>query len=244
MENLKSQLDLYLTEISLELLGNRVYDINGKREGKLSKLFEAMPTSEQQSPLLEDSNDFLCSLGFHQNYAEKNIKDLFESQLDYILSSSNSCHRDNQEIMKCLKNYKFDQDLLVNELASFTLKKQIGESIRWIKCLNYSETNRFLPQKLPKLLKTWTQTEPPHKKLQNPRTWTKVSHFKVFNITWSHSDSISHSEISRKVLCSGEKWYDEGVHGPDPCDEVHSQRRALLRPSRWTRQLRARHSKL
>lgn len=124
---MKSQLDLYLTEISLELLGNKIYDIDGKREGKVNKLFEALPTNEHQSALLENSNDFLCSMGFHQDYSERNIKAMFEGQLDYILSSSNTCNRENQDIMRCLRNYKSDQDLLVNELASFTLMKQNGE---------------------------------------------------------------------------------------------------------------------
>lgn len=139
MENLKSQLDLYLTEISLELLGNRIYDANGKRQGKLGKLMEALPTSESQSELLENSNDFLCSLGINSDYTENNIKDLFESQLDFILSSSNSCNRDNQEIMKGLKNYKSDQDLLVNEIASFTLTKQIGKLMESSKSLYWTD---------------------------------------------------------------------------------------------------------
>lgn len=127
MDDMKSQLDLYLTEISLELLGNKIYDVDGKRQGKLGKLFESLPTNESSSELLENSNDFLCSLGFQQDYSERNIKDLLEGQLDFVLASSNTCNRDNGEIMKGLRKYKFDQDLLVNELASFTLTRQLGE---------------------------------------------------------------------------------------------------------------------
>lgn len=127
MESIYAQLDLYLTEISVELLGNKIYDSDGKRQGKLSKLFECQPTNEQRSELLENSNDFLCSMGFQQDYSERNIKDLLEGQLDFILSSSNTCNRDNTEIMRGLRHYKLDQDLLVNELASFQLTRQLGE---------------------------------------------------------------------------------------------------------------------
>lgn len=130
IDKMKSNLDLYLTEISMELMGNRIYDMNGTRQGRLLPLFQAQPTSEKLSPLFENSNDFLCSLGFHSDYSQKNIKDLFERQLDFILSTSNSCAGDNNEILKCLHAYKEDQDLLVQEIADFNLRRQYGEHLK------------------------------------------------------------------------------------------------------------------
>lgn len=146
IDNIKTQLDLYLTEISMELLGNRLYDLNGKRQNRLSNLFQAQPTNDESSPIFsskyENSNDFLCSLGFSADYNRKNIKNLFESQLDYILSSANGSEKNYLEIFNGIMKYKNDQDLLVQDIAEFNLKRQ-NETLKITKDLNVKRGEAF-----------------------------------------------------------------------------------------------------
>lgn len=129
MENMKSQLDLFLTEISIELLGNKIYDINGNRQDKLINLFKALPENHNGHEETENSNDFLCSLGFRTDFSkdEKCKKDFLNDQLSFILEDANKTVEDNQNIIKCLRNYKSNQQSLVKDVSESTLSKLLGK---------------------------------------------------------------------------------------------------------------------
>lgn len=130
MENLSSQIDLFLTEISIELLDNKMYDISGKRQDKIINLFKALP--EEQIDKLgkcENSNDFLCSLsGQNDLSAEKSSeKQMLNEQLDYILEEANSTTKSNEEIINFLRTYKRNQRGLVDDISNMKFKRITGE---------------------------------------------------------------------------------------------------------------------
>ena len=137
--NFHSRVDLFLTEISIELLGNKIYDINGKRQDKLISLFKAVP-QEREHDSVENSNDFLCSLGYQCDYTKRNssTKALLDDQFNYILEDANSNANVNQEIMKSLRSYKEDQKLLSTEASLMNIEKLIGELIVQVDIENFS----------------------------------------------------------------------------------------------------------
>lgn len=130
MENIKAHLDLFLTEISIELLGNKIYDVNGKRQDKLINLFKALPLEEQKNCEKNDNNSesFSC-LAYRSDSTnnESSLKEFLNDQLDYILKNANSSSKVNQEIIKCLKDYKADQRRLLADVSDMNLKKVIGK---------------------------------------------------------------------------------------------------------------------
>lgn len=133
MESRKSHLDLFLTEISIELLGNKMYNINGKRQDKIMNLFRALPEPETQnkSKATENSNDFLCSLGFQTDFSkdEKCMKEFLNNQLNFILEDANKTNADNQNIISCLRGYKADQTALVTAVNDANIKKLVGKKL-------------------------------------------------------------------------------------------------------------------
>lgn len=130
MENIKAHLDLFLTEISIELLGNKIYDVNGKRQDKLINLFKALPLEEQKNCEKNDNNSesFSC-LAYRSDSTnnESSLKEFLNDQIDYILKNANSSSKVNQEIIKCLKDYKADQRRLLADVSDMNLKKVIGK---------------------------------------------------------------------------------------------------------------------
>lgn len=128
MENFKAQIDLFLTEISIELLGNKIYDINGKRQDKIVNLFKALPERDRDANKTENSNDFLCSLGYQSNFTENNasVKDFLSDQLDFILKDANTSQKVNQDIIDFLRNYKKEQEILVMDVSNVNARKILG----------------------------------------------------------------------------------------------------------------------
>jgi hypothetical protein len=119
----KSQLDLYLTEVSMELLGNRFYDTNGMRQNRLMDLFKAVEQKEDRN---EQSVEILCSLGF-EDKSEESTVDFLEDQLDFILSDANNSASVNESIISNLKSIKADQDELLKDTSQLYVKKLVGE---------------------------------------------------------------------------------------------------------------------
>ena len=131
-ERLKSQIDLFLTEISIELLGNKIYDINGNRQDKLINLFKALPENHSESAQShENKNDFLCSLGYQSDFSnnEASVKEFLDDQLDYIIKDANNTPHVNEEVIKTLRNYKADQQLVLSEFSEMNIKIIVGELI-------------------------------------------------------------------------------------------------------------------
>ncbi|CRK89740.1 CLUMA_CG003428, isoform A [Clunio marinus] len=127
MENFKSSIDLFLTEVSIELLGNKIYDINGKRQDKLINLFKAVP-EENSEPNTE--NDFLCSLAYECDFTENELSmtNFLEDQLDNVLEQGNTCSEDNDNIINRLNHYKTNQGALLAEISEMKLQKTIERS--------------------------------------------------------------------------------------------------------------------
>lgn len=134
MENLKTQVDLYLTEVSIELLGNKIYDINGKRQTKMVELFKAIP-EHQKKEKHENSNDINCRLGYQQGFTEDadSMLNFMEDQMDFTLLDANSNQKTNKAIISFLKNYKSDQDQLLKDVSQMHIKKLVGK----LKVFNY-----------------------------------------------------------------------------------------------------------
>lgn len=127
MENLNTQIDLYLTEIAIELLGNKMYDVNGKRQHKITDLLKAVPEQAVEGKL-ENSNDIVCSLGYADDFTEncESMTHFFDDQMDYILVDANITEGVNQSIISFLRKYKSDQDRLLKEVSELHVKKLIG----------------------------------------------------------------------------------------------------------------------
>lgn len=129
---MNTQIDLYLTEIAIELLGNKMYDVNGKRQHKITELFkpvQAKTVTEQ----LENSSDILCSLGYGDNFTENSdsMTHFLEDQMDFILVDANVTDEVNKSIISFLRTYKSDQDMLLKEVSELHVKKLVGK--RFIK---------------------------------------------------------------------------------------------------------------
>lgn len=129
MANFNSQVDLFLTEVSIELLGNKIYDLNGKRQDKLINLLKALPQDNPSiEPSIENSNDFLCSLGFQSDFTKENSsKELLSEQLDFILEDANTSEPVNEDIIGTLKEYKLDQARLAAEVSELNIEKLVGK---------------------------------------------------------------------------------------------------------------------
>lgn len=129
MEDFKSQIDLFLTEISIELLGNKIYDLNGKRQDKIINLFKALPESREETNKHENSNDFVCSLGYNSNFTENDttVKEFLKDQLDFILKDANTSVKVNQDIIKYLRKYKNEQQTLTEDVSYVNLRKEAGK---------------------------------------------------------------------------------------------------------------------
>lgn len=127
MDNkLNTQIDLYLTEIAIELLGNKMYDVNGKRQYKIADLLKAVQPVEEK---LENSNDIVCALGYENDFTEnaESVTHFLEDQMDYILVDANVSEEVNQSIIAFLRKYKADQERLVKEVSELHIKKLIGK---------------------------------------------------------------------------------------------------------------------
>lgn len=128
MENFTAQIDLFLTEISMELLGNKIYDISGKRQDKIINLFKALPEADRDTNKNENSNDFLCSLGYQSNFTENDttVKEFLNNQLDFILKDANTSQKVNQDIINFLRSYKAEQQTLTTDVAEVNVRKIVG----------------------------------------------------------------------------------------------------------------------
>lgn len=130
MENFRSQIDLFLTEISIELLGNKIYNINGKRQDKLINLFKATPENHRESAQSnENKNDFLCSLGYQSDFSSNDTKEFLEDQLNFILEDSNKTSKVNQDVIETLRSYKTNQANLVADVSELNIKKIVGKFV-------------------------------------------------------------------------------------------------------------------
>lgn len=127
MDNLNSHIDLYLTEISIELLGNKIYDINGKSQDKLINLFKALPTKGIENKN-ENSNDFMCSLGYQNDFTNdvSLTEDFLNDQFDFVLKDANTSPKVDQQIIEQLRMYKMDQKRLVAEVSDLRLGRVVG----------------------------------------------------------------------------------------------------------------------
>jgi hypothetical protein len=128
MANYAMEIDLFLTEISIELLGNKIYDVNGKRSDKIISLFKALPETNRDNNKTENSNDFLCSLGYQSDFTEndKSVKEFLNDQLDFILKGGNTSPRVNQDIIDFLRNYKTEQHTLTADVNDVNVRKFAG----------------------------------------------------------------------------------------------------------------------
>lgn len=141
MENFKSQIDLFLTEISIELLGNKIYDINGKRQDKLINCMKALPEDHRESSHKnENSNDFLCSLGYQSDFTDNETcsKEFLNDQFDFILKDANKTPKVNQEIIQFLSEYKSDQAKLVMDISEMNIRKIVGKYLAMIEIIKKS----------------------------------------------------------------------------------------------------------
>lgn len=127
-DNLNTQIDLYLTEISIELLGNKMYDVNGKRQHKLLELFKTVPEQKNEEKL-ENTNDLMCSLGYDQDLTENfwSMRNFLEDQMDYTLIDANTNEETNKSIISFLRKYKSDQDLLLKDVSEMHVRKLVGK---------------------------------------------------------------------------------------------------------------------
>jgi hypothetical protein len=124
-----AHVDLFLTEISIELLGNKIYDCNGKRQDKIFNLFKALPEVDRNLQRNENSNDLLCSLGYPSDFTddETTVKEFLNEQFEFILKNANTSPEINEQILKCLRNYKEDQTELLSVASEVKVSKLIGE---------------------------------------------------------------------------------------------------------------------
>lgn len=118
----KSQLDLYLTEISIELLGNKIYDINGKRQNRLINLFQAVPHATNES------SDLLCSINDNSYNQDGQAIEFLEDQINYLLQDANSSSHVNKQIISNLQKIKSDQEKLLKDCSEFYVKRLVGKS--------------------------------------------------------------------------------------------------------------------
>ncbi|XP_070505438.1 uncharacterized protein [Chironomus tepperi] len=127
MMDSSTQLDLYLTEISIELLGNRIYDVNGTRQNRLMNLFQALPEEDCDNDKSENSVDILCSLGYEQNFSdnEDSAINMLEDQMDFILSDANNSSSTNKDIIDNLRKIKSDQMQLLKDSSETHVKKLV-----------------------------------------------------------------------------------------------------------------------
>lgn len=127
MMDSSTQLDLYLTEISIELLGNRIYDVNGTRQNRLMNLFQALPEEDCDIDKSENSVDILCSLGYEQNFSdnEDSAIDMLEDQMDFILSDANNSSGTNKDIIENLRKIKSDQMQLLKDSSETHVRKLV-----------------------------------------------------------------------------------------------------------------------
>lgn len=128
MDLLKNQVDLFLTEISIELLGNKIYDLNGKRTDKLINLFKAPKETRKCDRTAEKCNDFLSSLGYKENFTDKKETtiEFLNDQFDFILKDANTSTKVNESIIAYLRDYKKDQTRLLDDAADLNTKKVLG----------------------------------------------------------------------------------------------------------------------
>lgn len=129
MESINAQVDLYLTEVSIELLGNKMYDINGKRQNKLLDLFKAVK-EDREDEKDENSIDILCKLGYDSNFSHsgESMFHFLDDQMNFILSDANNSVNVNKKIIKNLRKLKSDQDQLLKDASEMHVRKLIG---RW-----------------------------------------------------------------------------------------------------------------
>lgn len=131
MENLNTQVDLYLTEISIEMLGNQMYNLNGKRQNKLLDLFKAVPATLVENKH-ENSNDILCKLGYDKNFIESSdgMANFLEDQMDFTLVDANNTPKTNKSIINYLKQYKSDQNRLMKDVSEIHVRKLVGKRVK------------------------------------------------------------------------------------------------------------------
>ncbi|KAL7029875.1 hypothetical protein ACKWTF_006409 [Chironomus riparius] len=127
MMDSSTQLDLYLTEISIELLGNRIYDVNGTRQNRLISLFQALPEEDCDNDKSENSVDILCSLGYEQNFSdnEDSAINMLEDQMDFILSDANNSSGTNKDIIDNLRTIKSNQMQLLKDSSETHVRKLV-----------------------------------------------------------------------------------------------------------------------
>ena len=124
-----AKLDLFLTEISIELLGNKMYDINGTRQNKLYNLFKAVPV--ETVGVNENRNDLACSLGYNNTNNlispdDASSKKFLDEQFDYILEVANSSPRVNQSRIDFIREYKRNERKHLEEITDLQIKKVLG----------------------------------------------------------------------------------------------------------------------
>jgi hypothetical protein len=130
MADFRTHVDLFLTEVSIELLGNKIYDINGKRQDKILNLIKALPEVDKNLQKSENSNDLLCSFGYQSDFTENEVtvSEFLKEQLDFILQDANTSDSVNQDIITFLKSYKNNQAQLLSDYSNLRHRKGIGNS--------------------------------------------------------------------------------------------------------------------
>ena len=124
-----AKLDMFLTEISIELLGNKMYDVNGTRQNKLFNLFKAVP--EDTLGTHENMNELACSLGYNNTNNlispdDASSKKFLDEQFDYILEAANSSSTVNQSKIDFIREYKRDERTHLEEITDMQIKKVVG----------------------------------------------------------------------------------------------------------------------
>lgn len=132
MDKKAATLDLFLTEVSFELLGNKMYDINGTQQSSLMGLFKSVDTESLDS----NENDLLKSIGFPTSLStlnETSCKDLLDKQFTYMLSQQRQRHN-RSAIDARIKLITEDKAKFYGATTEHQIKKGAGKS--FIEILN------------------------------------------------------------------------------------------------------------
>lgn len=127
MENKAATLDLFLTEVSFELLGNEMFDINGKKQSSLMGLFKAVDSENFDSC----NNDLLMSLKQPtslKQLKQKSCRVLLDEQYSYMLNEVR-LENDTEAIEARIKEITNDKPKFYGATTECQIRKGSGKVI-------------------------------------------------------------------------------------------------------------------